>query len=87
MATIINNPAGTTTEDSSSVGIIVGVLIVILLAVLFYVFVYPSMRSSNAVTAPTDNTTQPAGGSATVNVQLPTSGSNSTAPAAGTNSY
>jgi hypothetical protein len=77
MATIINNPSGNAADDSS-VGIIVGVLVVIVLAVLFYFFAYPSIRSNNSLAPASNNAAQPAGGSASVNVQLPGTNDNTT---------
>lgn len=72
MATIINNPTGTT-EDSSA-GIIIGVVVALLLVVLFILFVWPSISGR---ATPTDNTTP----SANLNVTLP-GGTTNTSPAA-----
>lgn len=76
MATIINNPSGTTAEDSS-VGVVVGLIVAVILVVLFFMFAWPAIRNNGAYTPA--GSEAPAGASANINLTVPgtDSGSNS----------
>ena len=65
MATIINNPSGTTSEDSS-VGMVVGLIIALVLIVLFVMYGLPALRGGSAAPA-----SDAPGASANLNVTLP----------------
>lgn len=82
MATIINNPSGTTDEDSSGMGIVVGLIVAVVLVILFFLFAWPSINNTPGVPNTGTDTTQP-GASANVNVTLPSGTTNST-PSGGT---
>jgi hypothetical protein len=73
MATIINTPG--TTESNSGNGVIVGVLMVVFLAILFLIFGLPYLRQGA--------NPAPAGGGASINVDLPSGGANGGAGAGG----
>jgi hypothetical protein len=62
MATVINNPSET---QGTGTGVVIGILVVLLLAILFLVFGLPYLRDGG--------TAQPST-SASLNVQLPTGG-------------
>ncbi len=69
MATIVNNPGGS--SDSSGMGIVLGVLIAIIVIVLFFVYGLPRLRGTPA----------PSGGNnIDVNLKLPDGGSPATSP-------
>jgi|GEM_PF-1146819 len=71
MATIINNPSGGTSEDSSA-GIVVGLVVALILIVLFIMFVWPSIKNNRSDALAPGET--PAGASANINVSLPGDG-------------
>jgi hypothetical protein len=86
MATIVNNPGGTT-EDSSA-GVVIGIVIALLIIVLFFAFALPYIRN-NGVTPGVPNT---GSNDSTVNIDLPDvntggSGSVDTGSGNGTNTY
>lgn len=86
MATIVNNPGSTTSEDSSA-GVVIGVVIALLIIVLFFAFALPYIRNGSTPGAPNTGSTGNDGGSASVNVQLPDLNSNGGSSGNGTNSY
>lgn len=87
MATIVNNPGGTT-EDSSA-GVVIGVVIALLIIVLFFAFALPYIRN-NGATPGVPNT---GSNDSTINVDLPdintggSSGGSTGGSGNGSNSY
>ncbi|MDO8667962.1 MAG: hypothetical protein Q7K35_02575 [bacterium] len=59
MTTVINNPSGGGSENSSSLGIIFGVIIAIVLIGLFFFYGLPALR--RAGTGSATNPSQPSG--------------------------
>ncbi len=51
MATIINNPTGTS-DEGSGVALIVGIIAVVVLGILFVVYLLPGIRAANDSTPP-----------------------------------
>ncbi len=82
MATIVNNPSGTS-EDSSA-GVVIGIVIALLIIVLFFAFALPYIRNTTPGVPNTGSTD--GGASANIDISLP-SGNSGSPDSSGSNSY
>ncbi len=62
MATIINNPAGQGSDESTGFGLIIGILITVFIVFLFFTYGMPALR---------DNQTEKQPATQKIEIQLP----------------
>jgi hypothetical protein len=76
MKTVVNNPGGGTSSESSGVGLILGVIVAIVLIGLFFVYGLPALQGTPSPAAQTGGTN--------VNVTLPNTGTGTSGTSGGT---
>jgi predicted metalloprotease len=66
MTTVVNNPAPTSGNGDSGMGMVIGIIVVILVVILLVLFGLPALRGGGGTDVP--DTNAPAGGGTEINI-------------------